>query len=616
MKNKRFLIGTDLFSKHRLQGGYFVDKSLLVADIIRGDDVTLIPRPRRFGKTLNLTMLKAFFEMDHPANRELFKGLKIEQDSEAMTHLGQHPTIYISLKDVRATDWEMAQSMLTESISGLIENHQTCWIKSTKPKDIETLTALAGQRATKVELQSSLRLLTKVLYEVTGQPVVLLIDEYDTPVIEARAEGYQAEMMSFLKSWLGSALKPRQAETLYRAVVTGILRIARESLFSELNNLDVSSLLNAGVYADKFGFTEDEVTKILADFEVMDHLDNVRQWYNGYLADGITLYNPWSLINYINKLPKSPQAYWLNTSSNRLIHEEFRKGGPDLKADLEKLLDGKELRYEINENIVLDDIGKNTSNIWSFLYFCGYLKADDPQPSPLNSDVKQHRLRIPNTEVSMAYRAFVQREFDDHVQGGLEAFETCFCEPDTHLSQLEPIVQQLVLSLLSYHDLAEAPTSKVAPTLREPAIKPLPEYRQPEAVFHAFFLGLLANLNSVYDIRSNHEAGYGRADIVMHPKTERFPAGFVVEFKSINRGDKVDMELELKHAMAQIKDKKYAINLQQAGVKHVYKIALVLQGKDIRVSVEEELIQKSKISPVKDFKGKLNLNINHLRKRT
>lgn len=585
MKNKRFLIGTDLFSKHRLQGGYFVDKSLLVADVVRGDDVTLIPRPRRFGKTLNLTMLKAFFEMDQPNNRELFKGLNIEQDAEAMSHLGQHPTIYISLKDIRATDWDTAQSMLVVAVSDLVKSQKALWEPSTDSQDVEILKSLVEKRASKADLQGSLRLLTKVLYEITGQPVVLLIDEYDTPVIEARAEGYQNEMMSFLKSWLGSALKPRQAETLYKAVVTGILRMARESLLSELNNLKVSSLLNAGSCANKFGFTEDEVSQILTDFDVTAHLDDVRQWYNGYLADDITLYNPWSLINYINDLPKSPQAYWLNTSSNRLIHEEFRKGGPDLKADLEKLLDGQELRYEINENIVLDDIGKNTGNIWSFLYFCGYLKADDPQPSPLNPDVKQHRLRIPNTEVSMAYRAFVQREFDDHVQGGLEAFETCFCQPDTHMSQLEPIVQQLVMSLLSYHDLAEAPVSKVTPRVMEAPIKPLPEYRQPEAVFHAFFLGLLANLRSVYDIRSNHEAGYGRADIVMHPKTERFPAGFVVEFKSIKRGEQADLNAELKKAMDQIEEKKYAINLEQAGVKKVFKIALVLQGKDIRVVV-------------------------------
>jgi hypothetical protein len=580
MKSKRFLIGTDLFKEYRETGGYFVDKSLLIANIIHGDKVTLIPRPRRFGKTLNLTMLKAFFEMDQPNNRELFKGLNIEQDPEAMAHFGQHPTIYISLKDIHATDWGTAHSMLVTSISELIKDHREIWSKSTDAIETETLTALVEHRASPAELQSSLRLLTKVHYEVTGQPVVLLIDEYDTPVIEARAEGYQAEMMSFLKSWLGAALKPRQAETLFRAVVTGILRIARESLFSELNNLKVSSLLNAGVYADKFGFTEAEVSTILADFDVTDNLSDVRLWYNGYLADDITLYNPWSLINYINDLPKSPQAYWLNTSSNRLIHEEFRKGGTDLKADLEKLLNGQELRYEINENIVLDDIGKNTNNIWSFLYFCGYLKADDLQPSIKNPEIKKYRLRIPNREVYLAYRTFIQREFDNHVQGGLEAFEDCFYEPETHLSQLEPIVQQLVLSLLSYHDLAEAP----AP--REPTPRPLPEYRQPEAVFHAFFLGLLANLRSMYDIRSNHEAGYGQADIVMHPKTERFPTGFVVEFKSIKRSDHADKDAELKKAMEQISQKQYAHQLHQAGVGSVYRIALVLKGKDIRVAVE------------------------------
>ena len=540
----------------------------------------MIPRPRRFGKTLNLTMLKAFFEMGAPGNRELFRGLKIEQDPEAMAHLGQYPTLYISLKDIRAGNWETALEKITGAVAKLVKAHRAIWQKSDDAIDREMFLALAEKRASPAELESSLSSLSNVLYEVTGKPVVLLIDEYDTPVIEARVEGCQGEMLKFLKSWLGSALKPAESEVLYRAVVTGILRIARESLFSELNNFKVSSLLNAGIYADKFGFTEDDVSKILVDFDVVDRTEDVRKWYNGYLANDTVLYNPWSLINYINDLPKPPQAYWLNTSSNRLVHEEFSKGGPDLKADLEKLLNGEALRYEINENTVLDDIGKNTSNIWSFLYFSGYLKVDDPQPSIKNPQIKEYRLRIPNTEVYMAYRAFVQREFDEQVQGGLSAFQDCFYEPHTHLTQLEPITQQLVLSLLSYHDLAEAPTSKETMTRR------LPEYRQPEAVFHAFFLGLLANLSSVYDIRSNHEVGYGRADIVMHPKTDRFPSGFVVEFKSIKKGEDTHMDKELNHAMKQIEDKKYLNNLQEAGVSTVYRIALVLKGKDIRVLVE------------------------------
>jgi hypothetical protein len=581
MKNTRFLIGTDLFKEYRENNGYFVDKSLFILDVIEGDKVTLIPRPRRFGKTLNLTMLKAFFEMGEPGNRDLFRGLKIEQNSEAMAHLGQYPTLYISLKDIRAGNWETAHEKITGAVAKLVKAHRAVWQKSDDAIEREMFLALAEKRASSAELESSLSTLCNVLYEVTGKPVVLLIDEYDTPVIEARVKGYQSEMLEFLKSWLGSALKPAESEVLYRAVVTGILRIARESLFSELNNFKISSLLNAGVYADKFGFTEEDVSKILIDFNVTDRTEDIRKWYNGYLADNSVLYNPWSLINYINDLPKPPQPYWLNTSSNRLVHEEFSKGGPDLKADLEKLLNGEALRYEINENTVLDDIGKNTGNIWSFLYFSGYLKADDPQSSPLNPHRKEYRLRIPNTEVKMAYEDFVRREFDKVVStGGLDAFQKCFSEPHTHLTQLEPITQQLVLSLLSYHDLAEAPTSKEALARR------LPEYRQPEAVFHAFFLGLLANLSSVYEIRSNNEVGYGRADIVMHPKTDRFPSGFVVEFKSIKKGEDAAMEIELKKAMEQIEEKKYVTNLQEAGVSTVYRIALVLKGKDIRVLVD------------------------------
>ncbi|MBF0197021.1 MAG: AAA family ATPase [Planctomycetes bacterium] len=246
MKNTRFLIGTDLFSKHRLNGGYFVDKSLFIADVIDGDDVVLIPRPRRFGKTLNLTMLKAFFEMGEPKNRDLFRGLKIEQNSDSMTHLGQHPTLFISLKDIRAENWDVAREMLAEAISKLVKKHRALWQKSEDATEREMFLALAEKRASSAERQRSLSSLCKVLYEVTGKPAVLLIDEYDTPVIEARVKGYQSEMLEFLKSWLGSALKPSEPEILYRAVVTGILRIARESLFSELNNLDVSTLLTPG----------------------------------------------------------------------------------------------------------------------------------------------------------------------------------------------------------------------------------------------------------------------------------------------------------------------------------------------------------------------------------
>jgi hypothetical protein len=559
----RFLIGSDHFAEHRLEGVYYVDKSLLVSDILDGAKVTLLPRPRRFGKTLGMTMLKAFFEHQKPKNRMHFTGLNIESVPEAMVHFGKYPTIYLSLKDIRADHWDMAKDMLREKMAGLVDQHMDDLEGKLKPKFQEALRAISKKTAPWSDLLGSLCTLMTALYEATGQPVVVLIDEYDTPVIEARNRGYQKEMLDFLKSWLGSALKPERGEILFKAVLTGILRIAKESLFSGSNNLRVHSLLNAGVFADKFGFTEAEVHKILVDFACTEKAPEVRQWYNGYSVNGQTIYNPWSLVSYIDDLPNPPRPHWLNTASNNLVHEELAKGGLELKADLESLLRGDVLRYEINENTILDEVGKSTTNIWSFLTFCGYLRVEDPQPSVLDETILEYALSIPNAEVSKAYTGFVSKYFSElQWDQEVETFKQCFSSPETHLSYLETTLQRLVLNLVSHHDIA----------------------KQPEAVFHAFCLGLLANLRMVYEIRSNHEVGYGRANIIMRPKTPRFPVGYVIEFKSIAAGQ--DVEVALQEALGQIECKAYDAELLEAGVTQVYRLAMVLQGKRLRVRVE------------------------------
>jgi hypothetical protein len=492
----------------------------------------------------------------------LFTGLKIENDNNAMKHFGKYPTIYMSLKDIRAGDWDTAKNMLIDKMSMLVEQHFPLLQGKVSARVNDILESIVQKKAGWNDLLATLRTLITALYEVTGEPVVLLIDEYDTPVIEARTGGYQQEMLDFLNSWMGSALKPERGETLFRAVLTGILRIAKESLFSELNNLEVRSMLGAGPFADKFGFTQDEVKNILSDFQHPQNLEEVKQWYNGYTIDGVTIYNPWSVTNFIQFLPNPARPHWLNTSSNRLVHEELAKGGMELKRDLETLLHDGELRYEINENTVLDDVGKNTANIWSFLYFCGYLKAEDPKPSPINPNRLEYRLSLPNTEICLAYEDFIRREFDTYLpDAGLEAFQQCFITPDTHLPHLESTLQRLVLELVSYHDTA----------------------KHPEAVFHAFCLGLLANLRMVYDIRSNNEVGYGRADITMEPKTDRFPSGFVIEFKAIKENENIEKTLD--EALAQIKAKAYDTKLAEAGVTPIYRMAVVLRGKTLRIKL-------------------------------
>jgi hypothetical protein len=366
-------------------------------------------------------------------------------------------------------------------------------------------------------------------------------------------------MLDFLRSWLGAALKHAHGPALFRAVLTGILRIAKESIFSGLNNLEVWSALAPGPFADKFGFTEPEVERLTTDYDCADRMPAIRDWYNGYRFGGTVIYNPWSVLNYVKRLPGPIGPQWLNTASNTLIHEELEAGGETIRADLEKLLAGKELRYPIREDTVFTDVGRDPVNIWSFLFFAGYLNADEPKPRPGRGDEIDYRLRIPNREVRIAYREFVERVCWQQRTEVLNRFLDSFLYPE-RLRDLEPVLRELVLNLLSHHDIG----------------------RYPEAVYHAFVLGLLANLRNLYDIRSEPESGYGRADILMIPLSADFPLGYVIEFKVLGEGE--DLEDAVAAAFAQIKAKHYAAQLLESGIppENIRELAVVVRGKDVR----------------------------------
>ncbi len=269
------------------------------------------------------------------------------------------------------------QSQISEKIAELIIQSDYLY-PTLHPLYRSTYDSIFSRKADDATLKASLKNLIEWLNTYHKKPIVILIDEYDSPMIEAFTNGYYQEMADFMQSWLGAGLKPENGQVLYRAVVTGILRIAKESIFSDLNNLDVASPLMIGPYADKFGFTEGEVNLILKAFDAENQADIIRDWYNGYSFGGHTIYNPWSVISYIQAIPNPPGPKWLNTSSNALVYEELNRGGLEIKRDIETLLAGKELRYPLSENITFTDIGKNPMNIWSFLYYSGYLKAEDP----------------------------------------------------------------------------------------------------------------------------------------------------------------------------------------------------------------------------------------------
>lgn len=558
-----FKIGTDDFKELIDEGGYFVDKSLLIREIIEGNKVVLLPRPRRFGKTLNMTMLRYFFEKSEEDRSYLFEDLAILDHPEYMNHQGQYPVIYLTLKQIRGQTYQESELQLRKLVSELYnQNSYAGGILETEiaRKDFDEL---INGRSSLAALKSSLRDLVSILYSYHKKPVIVLIDEYDSPMIEAWANDYYPEMAEFMRSWLGAGLKHENAQSLYRAVITGILRVAKESIFSDLNNLKVITTLQPHPISRMFGFTEADIDKILNDFSIQDHGEVIREWYNGYSFGEKTIYNPWSVSNYVDNLPSPPGPHWLNTSANTLLYEELARGGIGIQRDLERLLSGEEIRYPITETITFKDIGKNPGNIWSFLYFSGYLRAENPDWAYYDPNLLTYALTIPNQEISAAYKQFVNSQFEQGDPSfGVASFLSVFLE-NKNAESLQQTLQNLTISLLSFYDLAKLP----------------------EAVFHAFVLGLLANLRTVYDIRSDAESGLGRADIIMIPKTRRYETGYVFEFKSIKPDE--DIEKMAQEALLQIQEKQYDASVISAGIfqGRVRRLAVVLQGK--RVIVRE-----------------------------
>lgn len=555
----KLTIGTDDFKELLDQSGYFVDKTLLIKSVIDGGKCVLLPRPRRFGKTLNLSMLRYFFENSSMDRHSLFDGLLIAGDKEAMTHQGRYPVIHLSLKDVKGGDWSIALATMVGKIATLYKQHG--YLAGGLPEDErQQFERLAGRKGERSDLNVSLASLISHLYAHHGQPAVVLIDEYDTPIIEAWSRGYYDEMVDFMRGWLGAGLKHENGVALFRAVITGILRVAKESIFSGLNHFETWTTLAPGPFADKFGFTQMEVDQLLIDFKLPELAEPVREWYNGYDFGGVTIYNPWSVVSAVNRHPAPLGPQWLNTASNQLVHKELEDGGMEIRRDLEKLLEGRELRYPLDESLIFGDIGHGPRHIWSLLYFCGYLRADDCRRDPLDKTLLEWRLSIPNLEVSVAYRQFIERIFTERIPDGVQPFLDCFVE-DRPAEDIERVLQELVALLVSMHDTA----------------------RRPEAVYHAFVLGLLAGLRGVYDIRSNAESGYGRGDIVMCPKTDRYPLGYVIEFKAVSDFTRPARAIE--EAFAQIEVKDYATVLRANGVREdrIRKLVVVFAGKRLHI---------------------------------
>lgn len=539
---------------------YYVDKSLLIKELIdQGNKVVLLPRPRRFGKTLNLSMLRYFFEKTEEDTSHLFRHLKIWQAGEEYTQRqGKYPVIYLTFKDVKDANWESALRKIKRLIKAEFRRHK--YLRASKNFEVEDKEYYAGiisLQAEQSDYEDSLQQLSQDLARFHGEQVILLIDEYDTPIQAAYVNGYYTKMIGFMRNFLSGGLKDNPH--LEKGVLTGIMRVAKESIFSGLNNPGIFTLLQPE-FASAFGLMESEVEQALRDFNVFDQYDKVRHWYNGYVFGERIIYNPWSIVNYLNSANKTFRPYWLNTSDNALIEQLLTRGGKELQAELESLIRGESLEKPVDENIVFRDLDKKENLLWSFLLFGGYLKYQTQRPDDFDPAITLCRLVIPNLEVRSMYLRIVQQWFSSRMENRkLELMLKALTGGD--LETFEELFAELVENSFSFWSTGG---------------------RDAEKVYKAFAIGLLVWLAGRYEVKSERESGLGRYDVMLIPKDLR-DAGIIIEFKKVNQKRGETKETAIAKAFQQIEEKKYAGELQGRGVQNIRKLAIVFKGKQVWV---------------------------------
>lgn len=538
-------LGQSDFRALREGGASYVDKTASISQLLADPtQVVLFPRPRRFGKTLFLSALAYFLERGNEDLTPIFQDLAVWNDPVARAHFQQHPLLFLTFKDVKHRSHKDAMDGIRLEVRALYGKYRDLLVSGAlhadEARDFERM--LNGE-ATDTELSRSLKLLSDILARRHGRKVIILIDEYDTPIQSGYLNGFFDEVALFFRNFFSAALKDNTS--LFRAVLTGVLRVSRENLFSGLNNVYVRSLLDEA-YATTFGFTEPEVAAILPP----ERLDEVRAWYDGYLFGGQVIYNPWSILSYIKTGQLRP--HWVNTSANDLLQDLLTRRGLGLSAETEALLRGEPVEAILDESIVLRDLDHQPEALWSFLLFSGYLKpvALRDEPGEIVAS-----LAIPNLEVRVAFRSL----FRSWLRRGLAErrymhdLVTALLGGDART--LEALLERLLLTVMSYQD---------------------PAGREPEKLYHGFVLGLLVQLESDYEVRSNRESGYGRADVLVRPRSPGRP-GVVLELKVPQRDETPEQALAA--AAQQVRARRYAAELVAAGASPVHELAVVFDGK-------------------------------------
>lgn len=545
-------IGVDNFEELITKGYYFVDKTLFIRDLLNmKGKVNLFTRPRRFGKTLNMSMLRYFFEMEEDNAGRLFAGTKImSAGEEYLKWMGQFPVISLTLKSMKQATWELSFEMLKKAIREEYSRHWKTVEASGRLNDAdrERFQRIRDLKGTDADYADALKFLSECLYTCTGRKTIILIDEYDVPLENAYFAGFYDQMIALIRSLFESALKTN--ENLEFAVVTGCLRISRESIFTGLNNLKIMSI-TADTYAEYFGFTPDEVEAMLKFYDLEMNLKTIQQWYDGYQFGSTEVYNPWSVINYVDSCRTNKDAfarpYWSNTSSNSIVRTLVEKADLSVKQEIEALIEGKTITKPIHEDITYEDMDSTQDNLWNFLFFTGYLKKIREQQE---GETIYMEMAIPNSEVRYIYKNTVLRWFEEK----------------RDKKELSPL----------YESILNGDTEKMAEILSENLMETISFYDYQESYYHGFLAGMLKNIGN-YIVLSNRESGNGRPDIILKYPSVRGKA-VIIEIKV--SGTYQGLEEKCDEALRQIEEQKYEEALRQEGYQNIMKYGVAFYRKE------------------------------------
>ena len=560
-------IGVDNFERMIIDGYYYIDKTMLIKELVdlKGE-VNLFTRPRRFGKTLNLSMLRYFFEdtgneMKNEQHKALFQGMKIMDAGESYTNrMGKYPVFELTLKSAKQEDYDTAYYMIQTAVSTEFERHRSI-IEGGKEAlsavEYERYNAIADRKAEEKEVRNSLLLFCQCMHKITGKNTVILLDEYDVPLENAYFRGFYDEMVGFIRSLFEAALKTNQY--LQLAVITGCLRISKESIFTGLNHLKIISILDQR-YSEHFGFTEAEVFEMMSYYEVESRFPTMKEWYDGYTFGNTEVYNPWSVIKFLYDLYSDadafPRPHWINTSSNDIIKDLIVRADHRTKGQIETLLDGETMDIQVHEEVTYGDMHENGENLWNFLYFTGYLTKESEYFKESSIFL---RARIPNVEVKTIYQNTILNWTRDMIKK--EDFHDLYrAMEDGDAQRMTDILNGQLFRTISFYDSAEN-------------------------FYHGFLTGILSQSEN-YLVKSNRESGNGRSDIMVKSPSLR-GRSFILEVKV---SDTVDaLEADAERALKQICEKKYREELRAEGYRRIDCYGISFFRKDCEVRFGERM---------------------------